>query len=543
MEELTTRSLSLSLNEGSGEVHARFSPAGGMPAPDVAALRQALAERGWSHFHLDDQAVADFILNCRTADQPVEKCIGARRNGEFSLTLDNNLMSAWLTLVPPQGGEAVTREAFEEALREQGIVYGLLTSEIDAAFTAGYCERREIARGTPPQEGTPTRFESLFEKKDEPSEEDELGRIKYADLSHLLLAQPGDQLMRRIPPVPGKDGADIKGNPVPANPMPDTPFRSDLQGAAPDKGDPDLLIALVGGQPILQDFGVMVNPVIEVVDVDLATGSIMFEGTLRVRGDIKSGMRIKVAGDVIVNGTVEAAEIVAGGNVAVQGGIVGHVDTRPGSHSLPESTAWIRCEGSVQALFTESAHVEAGKSILLGRSARQSELIAREEIVVGKAGTRTGQIIGGRTQATLLVATGILGASSGIKTQVRVGFDPYLAKQIADKEQEFKRRCDELDRVIKLLEYFKQNPKKGEGGVAEKVEATRAQLLANIGNLTEELKTLRAKEELTEQARVDVGSNIHDGVEVYIAQHIWQASDDTGGATLQLQDGRIVLTR
>jgi len=254
-------------------------------------------------------------------------------------------------------------------------------------------------------------------------------------------------------------------------------------------------------------------------------------------------MRIRVPAHVIANGMVEAAEIVASGNVAVQGGIVGHVDTRPGSRGLSETTARIFCEGAVQALFMESAHVEAGKSILVMRSARQCELIAREEVIAGKDGAKTGQIIGGRTQATLKVAAGILGATSGVKTHVRVGFDPYLEKQIADKELEFKRHCDEVDRVIKLLEYFRHNPKKGEGGIAEKVEATRVQLLASIAAATEELKALHAKEQLAEQARVEVGSEIHDGVEVQIAQHIWQASEDMGGGTLHLEDGRIVRSR
>lgn len=543
MDELGSRSLSLSLNDESGEVFALFTPVRGMPAPDIAAIRQALADCGWGSFHLDDQAVSEFIQRCRNAEQPVEKCIAVRRDGEFSLTFDNDMMTAWLTLLPPQGGKAVAREAVDEALRAQGIVHGLLPGEIDAAFAAGFCERREIARGTPPQEGVPARFEALFGKKREPAEEDELGRIRYADLSHLLLVQPGEPLMRRTPAVPGRDGTNIQGRPIPAAAVPDIPFKANLQGAAPDTADPNLLVASLGGQPTLMDYGVIVNPVIEVENVDLSTGSIKFEGTLRVRGDVKSGMRIKVPGDVIVSGTVEAAEIIAGGNVAVQGGIVGHVDTRPGSRALPETTARILCEGSVQALFMENAHVEAGQSIHVTRSARQCELIARDEIVAGKNGAKNGQIIGGRTQATLRVAAGTLGASTGMKTYVRVGVDPYLHKQISDKEHEFRQRCDELDRIIKLLEYFRQNPKKGEGGVAEKVEATRQQVLASISTVADELKALRAKEQLAEQARVEVASEIHDGVEVQIGQHVREVAEDMGGGTLQLDDGHIVLHR
>ncbi|MGH8809939.1 MAG: DUF342 domain-containing protein, partial [Noviherbaspirillum sp.] len=443
MEQPSPQSLSFSLDEGSGELHAQFDPAGGMLPPDATTIRQTLSDKGWASFHLDEAAVNDFITSCRKTDKALDQVVGARRDGEFSLSVDRELMTAWLTLVPPQGGKAVAPVALGEALRAQGVVHGILRGEIEAAFTAGSCERKLIARGDPPVEGTPTRFENLFDKEEEPSEEEELGRKKYADFSHLLLVQPGDALMRRVPPVAGKNGTNLNGHPILPEPTPDVPFRRDLQGAAPHQNDPNLLVATSGGQPIPLPDGVMVNPVIEVLNVDLGTGSIEFEGTLRVGGDVKSGMRIKVSGDVIVNGTVEAAHIAAGGNVAVRGGIVGHLDSRPGSQSLPETTAHIVCDGSVQALFMENARIEAGQSILVSRSTRQCELIARDEIVVGKSGSRTGQIMGGKTQATLLVGTGSLGAPTGIKTYVQVGIDPYLEKQIADKEQQMKKKMDE----------------------------------------------------------------------------------------------------
>lgn len=541
MQESGLQSSSLSLNEKGGELHALFDPASGMPPPDLAMFRQTLNDNGWSAFHLDDKAIDAFIDNCRKTDKPLDIVVGIRRNGEFAIAVDDDLLTARLTLVRALGGQPVTAAMIDEALRSEGIIYGVLRNEIDAAVAAGRCERLPIACGEPAQEGTATGFESLFDREAEPSEQDELERIKYADLCHILVVKPGDPLMRRVPSVPGKKGSNIKGHPLLPRPTPDIPFRNDLKGAARDKNDPDLLIAAAGGQPVLLGNGVMVNSVIDVGDVDLGTGSIAFEGTLRVGGDVKSGMRIKVSGDVVVSGTVEAAEITAGGNVAVRGGIVGHPDARPGSHSLPETTARIFCEGSVQALFMESAHIEAGKSIMVDRSARQCELIARDEIVVGKG--KTGQISGGRTQATMRVATGILGTTTGTKTYVRVGVDPYLEKQIEDKDLELKRKVGEIDRVIKLLAYFRQNPAKGEGGIAGKVEATRRMLIAAIDDLTEELKVLRAKMELSEQGRVEASGEIFYGVEVRIANQTWKAPDDMGRAIIQMDGGRITVDR
>ncbi|HVK93404.1 MAG TPA: FapA family protein [Noviherbaspirillum sp.] len=544
MEEHPLTSLSISLNEETGELRVGFDPAVGLPPPDLTAFRQAVIDKGWETLYFNDNAVADFFSQCRKTKEALSVVVGARRDGEFSLTLDSDLMTAWLTLVPPQGGKAVALEALGEALREQGINHGILRDQINAAFATGQCDRIAIARGDAPQEGYPTRFESLFDvKEEEPTEEDELDRIQYRDLCHILLVKPGDKLMRRIPPIQGKDGTNIKGQAVLVKQLPDLPFALGLQGAEPDKNNPDLLVASLGGQPILKDNGVMVNPVLDVVDVDLSTGSLTFEGTLRVGGDIKSGMRINVSGDVIVNGTVEAAEIVAGGNVAIRGGIVGHPDSRPGSQSLPETTARIFSKGSVQALFMENAHVEADKSILIDRTARQCELIAREEIIAGKPGSKNSQIIGGKTQATYRIATAILGATTGIKTHVQVGLDPYLEEQLADKERQLQRKYDEVDRVVKLLTYFKQNPQKGAGGIAEKVEGTRQQVLVDIDSLTADIKELRGKVELAEDGQVSVSTSIYFGVEVRIGQLNWQARDDMGGATIKLQAGKVMVEK
>lgn len=540
MEQSRSPALSFFLDEETGDLQARFDPAGEMPPPDMAIVKQAIRDEGWGELYLDDKALADFVIRCRSVREVSEQIVGARRDGEFALTFSDDMMIARLTLIAPQGGKPVGDQVVD-ALREQGVVYGLLHQQIDAALAAGHCEDWVIARGDSPVEGTPTRFEALFmEQEKQPASLDDRAVIKYSDLSHLLLVHPGDRLMRRIAPTASTNGTNIKGEPVLAKPIPDLPFAHDLQGAAPDSKDPNLLRATLAGQPMLADNGVIVNPVIEVPDVDLSTGNIDFEGTIRVTGDVKAGMRIKVTGDVIVSGTVEAAHIVAGGNVAVQGGVIGHADTHAGAQSLPASTARIICQGSVQALFMEHAHIEAGDAILIDRSARQCELIAQNEIIVGKAGSKISQIIGGLSQASLLVKASMLGSSTGIKTQVQVGFDPYLHEQLQDKERLLQQKFEEIDRVLKLIIYFEHNPKKAEGGVGAKVEATRVQLLCDINALSEEIKQLSDESELMDKGRVEVAKTIYYGVEVRVGQQVWQAPDDINGAVIRIQDGKII---
>jgi hypothetical protein len=281
--------------------------------------------------------------------------------------------------------------------------------------------------------------------------------------------------------------------------------------------------------------------VVQVSNVDLSTGNINFEGTLRITGDIKAGMRVKVGGDVIVSGMVEAAEINAGGNVSVKGGIVGNASTLVGGGNETEATVTkIYSKGSVQALFMEHVHVEAEGSILVDRSVRQCELVAGNEIMVGKQGSRSGQIIGGRVQATQRVSVAVLGSQNGIKTHVQVGSNPFISGQIAANEKMFQTKISEMDRVMKLIAYFKKDPTKAAGGVGEKVENTRRQLMQEIENLKAEQKQLMEKNITADKACVSVSSTVHEGVEIRMGKHVWQARTDCGSGTARLYDDSIV---
>ncbi|MFZ6658428.1 DUF342 domain-containing protein [Undibacterium sp. TJN19] len=533
--------LSFFVDETAGTLHMEYAPAENSAPPDISAIESALQASAFAHYYIDPSALSDFAKMCRESKDKQSMQIGARRDAEFSLEISDDLLSAWLTLHPAQGGKPIGN-AVNDALREGGIIHGILHGELDAALAAGVCTHLLIAEGEPERPGVAGRLEPLFgSQKNIVNQRDELAIIKFQELSHLLLVHAGDELMRRVPPVPGKFGMNIKGQVILAKPMPEMAFGAQLQGAAPAESDPDLLLATNGGQPMLVPDGVIVNPVLQVPDVDLSTGNISFEGTIHVDGDIKAGMRLSVTGDVIVDGLVEAAEIIAGGNVAVKGGVIGLAEKKVGTQNLSAATSRIKCGGSVQALFAEHAHIEAGNSIQLEQNARHCELIARKEIIVGKPGSGVGNILGGRTQAALLIEAATLGAVVGAKTQIQVGFDPYVDEQIHGKEYEIGRKAAELDQLIKLQAFFVTHPQKAAGGVGEKVEAKRLYLLAELDQLDADIAALEEQQELIDKASVKIIKKIHEGVEIQIGKQKWQVKEDAGPGNYQLRDGHIII--
>lgn len=195
----------------------------------------------------------------------------------------------------------------------------------------------------------------------------------------------------------------------------------------------------------------------------------------------------------------------------------------------------------MQAMFAENSHIEAGSSIQIDSNTRQCELIARDQIVVGKSAVKTGQIIGGKTQAGMLIDTGVIGSTATTITLIQVGVDPYLEEQIARQRALIKQKMDDLDQVVKLLLYFAHNPLKNVGGVADKVEQKRLQQLAEIDALSITLHDLEEQLELIEQASIMVGKVIHDGAEIMIGKHAWRVQQDAAPGVYRVDNGQIVL--
>lgn len=533
------KDLSLALDAATQQLRIRYEPADEATPPAKGDVGELLEQGGYAGYALDDAAIAAFVEQCREATGPVDAVIGEARDGSFDIVVSDSRMEAWLSLVAPRGGRAVSMEQIEEAIRVRQIVHGVKRAELEAALAAGACEHVLIAEGEEPEQGTPAYFDSLLESlKASGHEHDDDEVVDYRDLGNLVVVDPGTPLMRRHPAVQGRNGVDVFNRTVPARPVADTPFAR-LNGAEPDANDADLLLSTIAGAPSLQANGVVVNPLVDVQDVNLETGNIDFDGTVQVKGDIKAGMTVRVAGDVVVSGTLEAAEVVAGGNVVVKGGIIGKADSAPGGGAL--ETARIRCNGSVQAKFIEHAVIEAAGSIQADGGIRQSELTAGDCVVVGKPGSNQGSLIGGRTRALRLVRAPVLGAPSGVPTLVQVGFNPFINAERAALEQTRKRKLDEALKLRQLLAFLDKNPAKGGGGVRAKAENTLGLLENEAASIEGKLRELEGFLELAEGASVEVPKRIYGGVRLQIGQKLVQVDDEKPGARFRMVDGQIAV--
>lgn len=507
--------------------------------PNRDALDASLAEHGWDGARLDAAAVTGFLTQCQLTDREIDAVIGSVLDGEFELEITPDKLRLLLTLMPPEGGRPIAAEDIAAAAASMGVVALLDPVAIGVALEAGSCESREIARGVSPVQGEPATFVSLVQQPRPAHIENEDERVDLRDLGSLLLVNPGTALMRRTPAKTGKDGMDVLGKPIAADLIVDTPYASDLTGVAVDPNDPNLLLSVIAGSPRVLPTGVIVSPVVDVEAVDLHSGNVNFDGSLRVSGDIRTGMSVRVTGDVVVQGTIEAAHIEAGGDVIVKGGIIGKAEVAHGGD--PNEIASVRSKGAVHARYIQNAIVEAATDVIVESGIRQSDVSAGERVVVGTP-TGQGSISGGRTRALKAVNTAILGAPAGTATAVQVGLNPFADEQKAELEARRRKVLDDQAKLQQLVAFFAKHPERAQGDVREKARATMYKINRDLFELDAEIARLSEQIKPSDDAVIAVARRIHGGVTLQVGHKVLKVMEDKTGGQVRVVEDRITVT-
>lgn len=537
--------LTFKLNDD-GKLLAAFEACECKPPLDEAAIQDALAKQGLSTLFLYENSLSNLVQQYNNLNENFVLEIGERRDGACVLKIDDDKMAARLTLIPPYGGVPVTLLQIQMALQEKGVTRGIMRNEIEAALKEGYASERVIAKGLNPVRGADARFQSLIPQiRERKPQVDEHGIADYRDLGQLIVVKPGDPLMCRTPPTEGKKGWDVTGQALMSQPGQDIPFASGLQGVEIDQDtefDPDnntLLLASTSGQPKLVPNGVMVEPTINLPQVDLSTGNMNFDGTLNIKGDVKEGMKIHASGDVFIGGTVEAAEIEAGGNVVIKGGVIGHSEHSGDSAEMPTFNAIITSKGSISAHFAENVRMEAGVDIIIEEFSMHNHLTALNRVLIGKSGGKKGRIIGGITSASVLVKAAVIGSNAGFITKVRAGFNPYLQAQLDKLKHEIDTLEKEQEDLKKIIAFVIAHPEKDKNGLLNKALHTREKLESDCTRLHAERTHLLAEMTLAEHVQVIVEEAIHCGSEIQIGNAIWKNNEERGKGVFQIVDGTI----
>jgi uncharacterized protein (DUF342 family) len=523
-----------------GKLLAIFEACEIKPPLDVDMIKETLAEQGLSDLFMYENALSNLVKQYNNPNEGFVLEIGERRNGTCEIKIDDDRMAARLTLVPPYGGTPVVLFQIQMALQEKGVVSGIMKNEIEAALKEGHAVDRIIAKGIHPVRGTDAQFQSLIPKiRERKPQVNARGVVDYRDLGQLIIVKPGDPLMCRTPATEGKKGRDIRGQIIMPQPGQDTPFAPDLQGVGFDPDaelDPDdisLLLATVTGQPKLVPNGVTVEATINLPLVDISTGNMSFDGTINIKGDVREGMKVQATGDVFVGGTVEAAEIEAGGNVIIKGGVIGR------SKHSGASSARIISKGSISAHFAENVYMEAGIDIIIEEFSMHNRLTALNRILVGKSGGKKGRLIGGVTSASALVKATVIGSSAGVATKICAGYNPFLQGQLDQLTQAIEANEKKQEDIKKVIIFISDHPEKDKNNLLNKTLQTREELEADCARLHNERTELLTGMIRAEHVQIIVEEAIHGGTEIQIGTSIWKNNISRGKGVFQVVEGEI----
>jgi hypothetical protein len=525
--------LRLLFDDSSRVLSASLAPDPRFPRIDAAWLRSRLAAAHYADLQIRPEPIKQLIAryNAGEAVPPIEiaHCVDASL--QIMTSLDG--LNARLTLVPPKGGKPATKADLLALIQSKGIVEGVLVDEVNRAIAEGKADDLVIARGREPVVGEDGRLESLLpETRERVPSIQPCGRTDYRDLGEVQIVRAGDALMRRHPPTRGIEGVSVLGRPIPAKAGRDARFAAGLRGVAPSPDDPDLLVAVTDGQPLRVKSGVMVEPIYTVDTVNMATGNISFDGTVRVRNDVQAGMTIRATGDIEISGTVEPATLEAGGNIVVKGGVMGSLGGKSGGKD-PVTHA-IRCAGSFSASYAQQARITAGDSIFIDDMAMQCQLDATNHIRIGNY--RRGHIIGGLTRACLSIHARVIGAQNRIRTELEIGNDPGLAHAVQEKAAERDGKENKLLEIGKLLTVADRNPGKVSAEIVTRAEEAAAALSAEIEGLRGEEEDLRQRLLLTQQARINAETAFYEGCIVTMGECTLRVPQDRGATTVRLAD-------
>ena len=340
--------------------------------------------------------------------------------GRFSekckVTVSDDSMTASLFIEPPEDGIAYSVEELSAFVKNKGVYAGVIFSELENMTQNNiYYEEHVIAQGTLPEEGSDGYYELFFDdnSKKKPAIRSD-GSVDYQSMSEILCVSVGDKLARYHAAEFGKNGVDVRGRALRTKPCKDLP---QLKGSGFEyNSDTGEYIASVEGRVEYDGKTLKVLNVYEYKgNLDLVVGRIDFRGDVIIKGNISSGTFIRASKSIIVEGNVEAAVLISGGDIILKKGMQGG------------QKAKISCGGDLYANFIEFTTVDV-KGKIEANIIMNCVINAGTDIIISG---RKGAIVGGKTYAVGTINAMFLGNGAGLKTLAAVG----VTKELYDRER------------------------------------------------------------------------------------------------------------
>lgn len=523
-------------------------------------IQQALQQAGYGRWFILQEPLDNLLaeyqqqqqhINDNPSPEPVELTaqVAERRPAQLHFDISNDRMSVSAIITAAWGGQPVSANDLVKAAQEAGIVYGFMKEQIIRIIAyaskalPGTKAKLVIARGRPVINGQNSRFEPLIPEMECRPNKPQIYADEKADLRDfgaIPSVLTGDPVMRRHVPTTGTGGLTVDGQVIPATPG-DVIEWTPGPGTEVSADDPDLLLAAQDGLPRITEAGAVVDQVFTVKNVDLATGHIIFRGSVIVNGDVSEGMKVIAGGDIFVKGFFEGALLEAGGNVRVAGPVIGHQLTSADYNS--EYSTEIRAKGDILCNLAQYVRFQCEGNLYVNKQLMHS-FVSAAQVYAGVEGKANGKIIGGYFYLDKGLECGNLGspASSPILISLNRLVDPIMEKQQVLRDSVNSVKTDMEDIRVQL-----ENLKKIESSA--QTEELRQQFVTQFEEhktvakaLIGDIKQLeQQKQELLATLQVKVHQQLFSAVEMRFGTEVIRSRREYGPSKVSIADGTLAI--
>ncbi|NNG66681.1 DUF342 domain-containing protein [Caldanaerobacter subterraneus] len=407
---------------------------------------------------------------------------------------------AYISLIEDPDGISATKEEILKELSKHRITYGVKLNIVEEI-----CKNPQnakyvlIAEGKKPVNGEDGKivFEVDIHSAATPKILED-GTVDYKNLNLFKNVKKGQVIARRIPPTEGEPGVNVFGELVPAIKGKDV--RLPLGKNTYVEGD--TLVAAVDGHIVAVNNKVEVRTLLEVKEVDTSVGNIKTVASVKITGNVKSGFVVESEGNIEIFGVVEAATIIAKGNINIHKGIQGG------------GKAKILAEGNITSRYFQNCSVEAGGDVF-GEAIIYSDVRAGGSVKL--LGNKS-QIIGSRVVAGREIFAANIGSKMGTYTELQVGVLPQKRLKIAELTYQIEQNrsaIEKLEKIINYLEKFEKLPPDKEE-VYQKAKKSLEELTSVNHHLEEELRLLNEEIKTSSSGIVKVLDTIFPGTKLVI---------------------------
>jgi uncharacterized protein (DUF342 family) len=354
------------------------------------------------------------------------------------LRTNDDKMEAYMTLYPKDCfNESITLERVLNFLEQKGITHGIQKKSIEDELQSLSDSPKEIlvAMGKRAVSGEDSYYkvDSMTDLKKGMERSD--GSMDFYNRGEFKVVNKGDWVATFFPHTEGVNGFDVTGKVFEAVSGKEVEDLVMGEGIAPSEDG----LHYVATRPGMISKG---NGVIQIEqllefpnDIDFATGNIFLSnGSVHVKGDVKSNFKVVCPGDIIVENFVEDAQLNAGGNIDVLAGV-----------AMGNGSGVLKAKGNVSVKFAQNATIRSEADVT-SASFMHSQIHAAGRVTCIDG---SGKLQGGQIFCGDCLEVNELGSNVDSLTKVSIQkFEDYYAdffKMLGEKERILKTMCEQLD--------------------------------------------------------------------------------------------------